>query len=133
MSTSHAARALDDLDRVLDHVEVAQPEEVHLQQPDLLDRPHRVLGDDLVRALAACRSPFSAAGAAVLGELQRDDLLQRPVGDHDRGGVDRVVADDPLEALGDVDDLLRVGLGVVGPCAAPGPASGSRRSSGCGP
>ena len=50
----------------------------------------------------------------VLGQLQRHHLLQRAVGDHHRGGVDRVVADDPLEALGDVDDPLRVGLGVVG-------------------
>ena len=29
------------------------------------------------------------------------------IGDHDRRGVDRRVADDPLEALGHVDDLLR--------------------------
>ncbi len=91
-------RALDDVNGVLDHVEVAQAEEVHLQQPDLLDRPHRVLGHGLVRALAP-GGAVSRAGAPVLGELQRDDLLQRPVGDHHRGGVDRVVADDPLEAL----------------------------------
>ena len=51
MSISLAARALDDVDRVLDHVEVAEAEEVHLQQPDLLDRAHRVLGHDLVLAL----------------------------------------------------------------------------------
>ena len=56
----------------------------------------------------------AAAARLVLGQLQRHHLLQRPVGDHHRGGVDRVVADDPLEALGDVDDPLRVGLGVVG-------------------
>ena len=102
------ARALDDLDRVLDHVEVAQAEEVHLQQADLLDRPHRVLGDDLVLALGlAVPVPFAGAGATILGELQRDDLVQRAVGDHHRRGVDRVVADDPLEALGDVDDPAR--------------------------
>ncbi len=52
-------------------------------------------------------APLLGRGAAVLGELQRDDLVERPVGDHHRGGVDRVVADDPLEALGDVDDPLR--------------------------
>ncbi len=44
-------------------------------------------------------------GAGV-GELQRHDVRQRPVGDHDRGGVDRGVAHDPLEPLRDVDDLL---------------------------
>ena len=49
-------------------------------------------------------SPFSSV--ARVGELQRHDVGQRAVGDHDRGGVDRGVADDPLEALGDVDDLL---------------------------
>ena len=54
------------------------------------------------------------ARATVLGELERDDLLQRAVGDHDRGGVDRVVRDDPLEALGDVDDLARVTVAVIG-------------------
>ena len=112
-----AARALDDLDRVLDHVEVAQAEEVHLQQAHLLDRPHRVLGDDLVLALRLARAVAVAGrrGVAVLGQLQRHHLVQRPVGDHHRGGVDRVVADDPLEPLGDVDDPFRVGLGVVGP------------------
>ena len=107
------------VDRVLDHVEVAQAEEVHLQQADLLDRAHRVLGDDLVLALGLAVAAVAVAvgagrRAAILGELQGDDLLQRPVGDDDRGGVDRVVADDPLEALGDVEDLLRVRLCVVG-------------------
>ena len=32
--------------RVGDHVEVAQPEEVHLQQPEVFDAVHLVLGDD---------------------------------------------------------------------------------------
>jgi hypothetical protein len=90
MSGALAGRALDDVERVLDHVEVAQPEEVHLQQADLLDRLHRELGDGAVDALAVL------VGAGV-GELQRHDVGQRPVGDHDRGGVDRGVADDPLE------------------------------------
>ena len=105
---------MDDLDRVLDHVEVAQPEEIHLQQADLLDRTHRVLGDDLVLALRLA-AVATAGGAAVLGQLQGNDLLQRPVSDHDRGGVDRVVADDPLQPLGDVKDPLRIGLGVIRP------------------
>ena len=43
---------------------------------------------------------------AGLGDLQRQDVGQVAVGDHDRGGVDRGVADDPLEPLRDVDDLL---------------------------
>ena len=59
-------------------------------------------------------SPFPFGRSAVLGELQRHDLLQRPVGDHDRGGVDRVVPDDALQALGGVEDLLRIRVGVIG-------------------
>ena len=93
------ARALDDGQRVLDHVEVAQAEEVHLQQPDLLDGLHRVLGD----GAEDLRAVLPHAG---VGELERDDVRQRAVGDDDGGGVDARVADDPLEALGDVDDLL---------------------------
>ena len=54
------------------------------------------------------------AGAAVLGQLEGDDLLERPVRDHDRRRVDRVVADDALEALGGVDDPPGVDVGVVG-------------------
>ncbi len=95
-----AAGALDDVERVLDHVEVAQAQEVHLEQADLLDRLHRELRDRAEHALAVL------VGAGV-GELQRHDVGQRPVGDHDRGGVDRGVAHDPLQALRDVDDLLR--------------------------
>ena len=93
------ARALDDGQRVLDDVEVAQAQEVHLEQADLLDRLHRVLGDRAVDL----RAVLPHAG---VGELERDDVGQRAVGDHDGGGVDRGVADDPLEAAGDVDDLL---------------------------
>ena len=99
-----AGGLLDDVERRLDDVEVAQPEEVHLQKADLLQRLHRVLRHDAVPALAAAR---------VLGELERDDLGERTVGDHHRGGVDRVVAHDPLEAARGVDDAAGVGLGVV--------------------
>ena len=67
MSIRLAARALDDVDRVLDHVEVAEAEEVHLQQPDLLDRPHRVLGHDLVLALGLAAAVAVAAGRARCG------------------------------------------------------------------
>ena len=47
MSGPHAGRALDDVQRVLDDVEVAQAEEVHLQQAELLDGLHRELRDDV--------------------------------------------------------------------------------------
>ena len=51
--------------------------------------------------------------AAVLHQLHGHDVGQRAVGDHHRRGVDAGVAHDPLEALGRVDDLARLGLGVV--------------------
>ena len=70
----------DELDRLVDHVEVAQAEEVDLQQAERLDVAHRELRDDLL------------VGALL---LQRHDVGQRPVGDHDAGGVDRVLADEP--------------------------------------
>ena len=87
-----ARRPLDDVERVLDHVEVPEAEEVHLQQTGRLDGLHRELGDRPVDALAAVIRPVG------VGELQRHDVGQGAIGDHDRGSVDRGVADDPLEA-----------------------------------
>ena len=89
----------DELDRLVDHVEVAQAEEVHLQQAERLDVPHPELRHDLL------------VGALL---LQRDDVGQRPVGDHDPGGVDRVLPDEALERLREVDDLAHERVGVVG-------------------
>ena len=83
---------------LVDHVEVAQAEEVDLEQAERLDVLHRELGHDLL------------VGALL---LQRYDLDQRLRADHDAGGVDRVLADEPLERLREVDDLLRERVGVV--------------------
>ena len=85
----------------LDHRQVAQPEEVHLQQAELFDPVHLVLGDD--RRVARV-----AAGLGLA--LDRQVLGERLVGDDDRGGVDAVLAAQALEAAGDVDHLLRVGV-----------------------
>ena len=38
----------DQLDRLVDHVEVAQTQEVHLEQPEPLHVAHRELGHDLL-------------------------------------------------------------------------------------
>ncbi len=65
----------------------------------MLDRLHRELGD-------GAEDPLAVLIGAGVGDLQRQDLGQRPIRDHDRRGVDRRVADDALEPLGDVDDLL---------------------------
>ncbi len=82
----------DELDGLVDDVEVAQAEEVHLQQAELDDVAHVQLGDDLrARALL----------------LQGDDLDERLGADDDAGRVDRVRAREPLERPREVDDLLR--------------------------
>ena len=95
----HAAGLLDHLDGAVDHVQVAQAEEVHLEQPERIDVAHRELGHDL------------GVGALL---LQRQVLGQRPVADHDGGGVDGVVAYHPFERRCHVDDLLGDLVGVVG-------------------
>ena len=83
------AGLLDQLDRAVDHVQVAQPQEVHLQQAQRLDIAHRELRHDL------------GLGALL---LQRQVLGQRPVADHDGGGMDRVVAHDTLQRPRHVHD-----------------------------
>ena len=91
--------ALDDVERILDHVEVAEAEEVHLEQSDLLDRLHRELRH-------GPEHPLAVLVRAGVGDLERHDVGQRAIRDHDRGGVDRGVPHDSLEPLGHLDDLL---------------------------
>ncbi len=89
---------LDERARLVDDVEVPQPEEVHLQQAERLDVRARDLRDDLlVDALL----------------LQRQQVDQRLRADHDGGGVDAVLARQPFERLREVDDLARDRVGVV--------------------
>ena len=95
---AHAAGLLDDLQRLLDDVEVAQAEEVHLEQAELGDVVHVELRDEL--------------GLALL--LQRQVLGERLVADDHGGRVDGVVADEALEAAREVDDLPDLLVGVVG-------------------
>ena len=89
---------LDQLERRLDDVEVAQAQEVHLEQTERRHVVHAELGDHL--------------GVALL--LQRDVLGERLVGDDDAGGVDGVVADEALERHGEIDHLTRGLVFVVG-------------------
>ena len=95
-------RRLDEIERELDDVEVAQPEEVHLEQAEVLDAVHLVLGDD--------RGVLDVAAGLRLA-LDRQVLGERLARDHDRGGVDAVLAPQALEAAGDVDHPLGVGIG----------------------
>ena len=88
----------DELHRGVDHVEVAQAEEVDLQEAEGLDVAHRELRDELL------------VGALL---LKRHDVRQRPVGDDDAGCVDRVLAHEPLERLREIDDLAHERIRVV--------------------
>ncbi|CAB4345305.1 unannotated protein [freshwater metagenome] len=94
-----AIRAFDDVERVLNHVEVSQTKEIHLQQAKLLYRFHRELRDDLVYAIAIL------VGRIGVSELNGNDLGQWSVGDYNGGGVDRRVPYDSLKAARDVNDL----------------------------
>ena len=94
----------DHLHGVGDHVEVAQPEEVHLEQPEGLHAVHFVLRDD------GCRLDVLTWFWLA---LHREIGGQRLLGDDHRGGVDAVRALQALEAAGDVDDALDLGVGVV--------------------
>ena len=87
----------DQLRRVGEHGEGAEAEEVHLQQAELLDRPHRVARDQL----------------GPLGVLvERDVAVEGLVGDDHRGGVDGGVARAALERLGDLPQVLHLPPGV---------------------
>ena len=110
--------APDQGDRLVDHVEVPQAEEVHLEQAERLDVLHRELGDELL------------VGALL---LERHVLGQRAVADDDAGRVDRVLADEPLERAREVDDLAHDLVLVVGLPELLPRASGSRRGRPSGP
>ena len=101
---------------VLDDRQVAQAEEVHLQQADLLHDVLLVLGHDF---------------AVGIGALQRHVVDEGLAPDHDAGGVDRVLAAQALELAGRLDHLCRdlvlleglpqlggVGIGVVAAAVA---------------
>ena len=87
-----------------DDREVAQAEEVHLEQPELLDAVHLVLGDD-----GSLGGVLAALGLALDGQV----LGERLLGDDHRGGVDAVLAPQALESLGHVDDPAGLLVGGV--------------------
>ena len=86
----------DVLEGIRDDREVAQPQEVHLDQPQALARGVVELGDHLPVLLAA---------------HERDDVDQRVRGHDHARGVDTPLALEPLQALRRLEDLH--GLGVV--------------------
>ena len=91
---------LQQVDRVLDDRQRLEAEEVELHQPRLLDPFHVELGRRHVRSRVA---------------VERHQLVQRPVADHDPGGVRRGVAQQPLDRPGDLQQPrhLRVAPGLL--------------------
>ena len=89
----------DEVDRLVDDVEVPQPEKVHLQEPEVDDVVHADLRHHL------------RVGALL---LQRNDLDERLRADDDTRGMDRVGARQAFERAGEVDDLLGHRVGVDG-------------------
>ena len=83
---------VDEPDRGRGGSQVSQAKKVHLQQPGLFDVPHFPLsGDDLLALV-------------FIGDfLQRHELFERPVGDHDAGRVGADVAIHALEPPGKIE------------------------------
>ena len=93
---------LDEVQGALDDRQVAQAQEVHLEQAEVLDAVHFVLGDD--------RGVLGTAARLGLA-LDRQVIGERIAGDHHRRGVNAVLAPQSLQAPGDLDHLGRVGIG----------------------
>ena len=79
------AAGRDDIERVFDQRQVLERQEVELDQPDLLDTLHRILGD---------RDGFLVA---LLVDVERHHILQRNVGNHDARGMPRSMAQQSFE------------------------------------
>ncbi len=94
MSIRSPVSFCDELEGVLDDRQVAEAQDVHLQQADGLDVAHRELGRDL----------------ALDRLVERDELDERLRRDDDAGGVDGGVADLALELLGDGHELGDLGV-----------------------
>ena len=96
-------RARDEFDGGVEHGERLQAEEVELHQPRLLHPFHVELGDRHVGFRIA---------------VERRQLAQRPVADHDAGGMGGGVARQAFQLLGDVEGAPHHRIGVGAPPAA---------------
>ena len=88
--------ASNDLQRVADYVQVAQAQQVHLQQTHVFHCPHFKLGDD---------RGFVWLFAAGRFALDRHVVGDRLFSEHNGCGMDAVLAAKPLNAFGCVYDL----------------------------
>ena len=104
MSGRRPVRGLDEVEGPLDDGEVAQAQEVHLEQAQVGHAVHLVLGDDGGVVGVAARLRLALDGQ-VLGE--------RLPGDHHRGRVDAVLAAQAGQALGHLDHLAGVAVGLA--------------------
>ena len=80
-----------------------QTEEVHLEESDLLEQPHLILGRDFAFALASC-------------SLQGNGFDQRITRDDDSGRMGRRMAGDSFHFLGVVDQLAQSRLSAFDRC-----------------
>ena len=93
---AHAARFVDQSERLVEDREVAEPEEVELQNAKLVER--------LVLVLALDR--FGLA----LRAFQRDEVGQRLPRDHHSGGMRAGRADETLDLLREIQQPLNAGV-----------------------
>ena len=85
----------DQGDRVLDHRERLEPKKVHLEQSEVVERPHRILADDIVAFDVA-------AERHVIGEVA--------IGDYDAGRMHAGVARKSFQQRRMIPKLPRGGL-----------------------
>ncbi len=95
---SLAGGGFDEVEGPLDDRQVAQPQEIHLEQAEVLDPMHLVLGDD-----RGVLDPTAGLGLALDGKV----LGQRLAGNDHRGGMDAVLTAQALQPPGHVDHLGR--------------------------
>ena len=83
-------------ERVLDHGQRFQPEKIHLEQAEIVQRAHRILADHVVA--------FDVAA-------ERDVIGQIAIGDDDTGRVHPGIAREALERLRVFEQLFRLWFG----------------------
>ena len=88
----------DICEAIIDHREIAQAEEIHLEQASGFTGTHVELGDDRAISIAA---------------MDRDDIDQRVTAEDDASGMYAPLALETLETSCGINDLLRFGIALV--------------------
>ena len=100
--SSEMPASTEQLDGELEHRQVPQAQDVHLEEPELLDGVHLVLRDDIV----------------VVGALQRGVIHERLAADDDGRRMHPGLAAESLELARGVQHAFGVGLGIRRTCGA---------------